>query len=101
MMFAFCGQGYCLRLVVLVCLVESGPWHGMDISRDIVGLLRRKRAGVVLRHVVDDEGRHFADVIHASSIVVRIRTPDCGQRRRNSCSIATVAAGALRSVDGL
>src|ERR1700722_15195922 len=88
-------------LVILVYLVEFGPWHGVNIGGDIIGLLWGKRSRMVLGHVVDDECRHFCGVVHAGSIVIRARPPDRREHGGNSCPIATVAPGALRSIDGL
>src|ERR1700686_1604861 len=55
---------------------------------------------MVLRHVVHYKSSHLCWVIHACSVVVRIRSPDRRQHRWNSSAIASMAPGALCSIDG-
>ena len=52
-----------------VSLVELRPGLGVDIGSHVIGLLRRERPGMILRHVLIDIGRHLLLIIHACAIV--------------------------------
>src|ERR1019366_7439109 len=71
----------------------------VNVGRDVVRLLRRQTARIGLWHVVLTKGRHFCNVIHASTGIVHIRPPHCGYRGWLSRTIRTMAYRALLGVD--
>src|SRR5260370_32945654 len=75
-----CAAICCEGLVILVCLVEFRSWHGVDKFRDIVCVLCIECAGMILRHVVNDECRHLLGVVHACSVVEGVWSPYGGPR---------------------
>src|SRR6202049_2938624 len=85
--------------IVLICLVEFGTRHGVDIRRDVPRLLCCQGAWMVLGHVVHYESSHLGWIIHACSVVIGIVSPDRRQHRWSSSAIASMTPGALCGVD--
>src|SRR5260370_21054501 len=79
-----CAAICCQGLVILVCLVEFRSWHGVDKFRDIVCVLCIEWAGMILRHVVNDECPHLLGVVHACSVVEGVCSPYCWQDCRGA-----------------
>src|SRR5579875_767178 len=77
------------------------PWHRVDIGRDVIGLLRGQRAGVVLRHGVRDEGGHLGRIVHTGAVVVGVVAPQCRSGRRQSFTVDTMAHSAVICIDHL
>src|SRR5712691_11278850 len=69
------------------------------INSHIIGLLSSQAARIGLWHVVLHERRHFPNVVHASPVVIGIRTPHGGYRGRFSRTIRAVAQRTLQGVD--
>src|SRR5580704_4374863 len=79
--------------------VEDYVRLAMDVRRDVIRFLRRKAAGLILRHIVLHERRHFRDLIHAGAVAVRIRPPKGRGNGKFSRAIRPMANSAVFRVD--
>ena len=70
----------------------------MDKFRDIVCVLCIECAGMILRHIVNDECRHLLGVVHACAIVEGVWSPHGGQDWRDPGTIGSATGNVISAV---
>src|SRR5260370_42547815 len=69
------------------------------VNSHIIGLLSSQAARICLWHVVLHERRHFPNVVHASPVVIGIRTPHGGHPGRLSRPPRAVGTRSMQGPD--
>src|SRR3984957_11565251 len=78
---------------------KHGVRLAVNVSRDVICLLRRQAVGLILRHVVLHKRRHLWYLIHARAVAVGIRAPQGRGHGKLSRTIRAMAYGALCGVN--